>query len=40
METQKVVNLTMKNQNLQQKNGMLLTVSQKVIIYTKMKLNF
>ena len=27
----------MKTQNLQQKNGMLLTVSQKVIIHTKMK---
>ena len=30
----------MKAQNSQQKNGMLLTVSQKVIIQTKMKSNF
>ena len=30
----------MKTQNLQQKNDMLLTVNQKVIIKTKMKLNF
>ena len=30
----------MKAQNLQQKNGMLLTVSQKVSIQTKMKSNF
>ena len=38
MKTQKIVTLLngsrMKTQNLQQKNGMLLTVSQKVNIYT------
>ena len=32
--------LTMKTQNLQQKNDMLLTVNQKVIIHTKIKSNF
>ena len=45
METQKTINLlngseTMKIQNFQQKNGMLLTVSQKVIIHTKIQSNF
>ena len=44
MKTQKIVNLlndsTMKIQNLQQKNGILLTVKQMVIIYPIMKLNF
>ena len=44
METQKIVNLLkeliMKAQNLQQKNGMLLTVDQMVIICPIMKLNF
>ena len=30
--------LKMKIQNLQQKNGMLLTVSQKVIIHTKIQI--
>ena len=44
METQKTVNLlmiqTMKIQNLQQKNGMLLVVNQKVIIHTKIQSNF
>ena len=38
METQKIVNLLNGSEdeyaNLQQKNGMLLTVSQKVIIHT------
>ena len=32
--------LTMKIQNLKQKNGMLLTVNQKVIVQTKIKSNF
>ena len=44
METQKIVNLLnnseMNIQNLQQKNGTLLTVNQKVFIHTKMKSNF
>ena len=39
METQKIVNLlngsNNENQNLQQNNGMLLTVGQKVIIQMK-----
>ena len=30
----------MKIQNLQQENGMLLTVNQKVFIHTKIKSNF
>ena len=44
METQKIVNLLNnvdnKIQNLQQKNGMLLIVNQKVIIHTKIQSNF
>ena len=44
METQNIVNLlndsNNENQNLQQKNGTLLTVKQKVITYPIMKLNF
>ena len=44
METQKIVNLLNdidnKNQNLQQKNGMLLIVNQKVIIQMKIQSNF
>ena len=42
METKKIVNLlngSDKTQNLQHKNGMLLTLKQKVIIQTKMKAN-
>ena len=42
METKKIVNLlngSDKTQNLQHKNGMLLTLKQKVIIKTKMKAN-
>ena len=43
METQKILNLLNgcdnKIQNLQQKNGMLLRVSQKVIIRTKIQSN-
>ena len=41
METQKIVNLLNgsdnENSNLQQKNGVLLTVSQMVIIQTKIQ---
>ena len=44
METQKIVNLLnnseMNIQNLQQKNGTLLTVTQKVIIRMKIQSNF
>ena len=44
METQKIVNLLKdidnKNSKLQQKNGMLLIVNQKVIIHTKIQSNF
>ena len=44
METQKIVNLLnsidKKIQNLQQKSGILLIVNQKVIIHTKIRLNF
>ena len=44
METQKIVNLLNGSEdeyaNLQQKSGMLLTVSQKVIIHTKIQSNF
>ena len=42
METQKIVNLLndIDNKNLQQKNGMLLIVNQKVIIHTKIQSNF
>ena len=44
METQKIVNLLnnseMNIQNLQQKNGTLLTVNQKVIIRMKIQSNF
>ena len=44
METQKIVNLLndSNNENLKfaTKNGMLLTVSQKVIIHTKIQSNF
>ena len=44
IETQKIVNLLnnidRKIQNLQQKNGILLIVNQKVIIHAKIQLNF
>ena len=44
METQKIVNLLNntdnENSKFATKNGMLLTVNQKVIIQTKMKSNF
>ena len=44
METQKIVNLLnnseMNIQNLQQKNGTLLTVNQKVFIRMKIQSNF
>ena len=44
METQKIINLLnnseMNIQNLQQKNGTLLTVNQKVIIRMKIQSNF
>ena len=44
METQKIVNLLKDTDNEKSKfatkNGMLLTVNQKVIIQTKMKSNF
>ena len=44
METQKIVNLLNASdneiQNLQQRNGMLLTVKQMVITYPIMKSNF
>ena len=44
METQKIVNLLKdidnKNSKLQQKNGMLLIVNQKVITHTKIQSNF
>ena len=44
MQTQKIVNLLNgsdnETQNLQQKNGMLLTVNQKVFIHTKIQSNF
>ena len=44
METQKIVNLLKdtdnENSKFATKNGMLLTVNQKVIIQTKMKSNF
>ena len=41
METQKITNLLNKsdNENLQQKNGILLITNQKVIIHTKIQLN-
>ena len=44
METQKIVNLLNgtdnENSKFATKNGMLLTVNQKVIIHTKIKSNF
>ena len=44
METQKIVNLLngsdIENPKFATKNGMLLTVNQKVIIQAKMKSNF
>ena len=40
METQKTVNLLNDSNNLQQKNGILLAVKQKVITYPIMKLIF
>ena len=44
METQKIVNLLNgsdnENSKFATKNGMLLTVNQKVIVQTKMKSNF
>ena len=44
METQKIVNLLNgsdnENSKFATKNGILLIVNQKVIIHTKMKLNF
>ena len=44
METQKIVNLLNgsdnENSKFTTKNGILLIVNQKVIIHTKMKLNF
>ena len=44
METQKIVNLLNdtdnENSKFATKNGMLLTVNQKLIIQTKMKSNF
>ena len=44
MEAQEIVNLlngsNNENSNFQQKNGMLLTVNQKVIIHTKTQSNF
>ena len=44
METQKIVNLLNdtdnENSKFATKNGMLLTMNQKVIIHTKIQLNF
>ena len=44
METQKIINLLNgsdnENSKFATKNGMLLTVNQKVFIHTKMKSNF
>ena len=40
METLKQTTLAIKIQNLQQENGMLLIVNQKVIIHTKIQSNF
>ena len=44
METQKIVNLLNgsdnENSKFATKNGMLLTVSQKVVIHTKIQSNF
>ena len=44
METQKIVNLLNgtdnENSKLATKNGMLLTVNQKLFVHTKMKSNF